>query len=822
MPDKLDVTGNLRAPDAMDIPDTRTSEEFPPTTPDVGLPRSPHRSLWPEVPDYEILGELGRGGMGVVYKARQKSLDRLVALKMIRAGDQATAMDLARFRTEALAVARIDHLNVIQIHHSGEVHGRPFFALELAEGGSLAAHLTRGMLPPEQAAVLVETLARAMEHAHQLGILHRDLKPANVLLVPASGEGGLSLGSPQPPAEPGAKWVPKITDFGLAKLLEGQQSAAAGAQATPSQAVLGTPSYMAPEQALGNHGLVGPTSDVYSLGAILYECLTGQPPFRGQNYAETIMQVLEQQPPAPSSLNPAVPSPLARICLKCLEKDPPHRYASARDLADDLRRYREGKHVLGRGRGHAGRLWDAVRRHPLQAAGALLAVLLLAGLLGKELYDQALRERDKKARIEELLDLVHDREAEAQQAARACKIEDMKDAYVRAETLYERLLEFTGESRQPEWRADRARLSVRHGTELIRLRERDAAVNVLEQARAGLEDLTAQQPDRPDWQLILAEAYHKLGEVYSQRNEWQKSLGSYRKGLEIRIQLVKKDETNRTYRTDLARSHGYLGDVQLVLGLKEAEDSYARAEAIRKQLVEDRGTDVAARFQLARSYWNTGRRLSWIGEEHEAIKAYEDHIAYLETFAASSEIDREFETDLAEAFNDLAELYIDVKPNSFRPDALLRRARGEYERLRQARPEDRTLLVDLLRTHLNFVRYQRKRSPAEANRELEQVDALAQLVGQESDDPHKRLERLQDYYYRKAATAALRSQLVPAKNPELRAEYLRQAREHLTSAERNGYRNAARLKRDVAFEPLHRQPEFEALVRKVEKGATGE
>src|SRR5262249_2520153 len=152
--------------------------------------------------------------------------------------------------------------------------------------------------------------------------------------------------------------------------------------------------------------------------------------------------------------------------------------------------------------------------------------------------------------------------------------------------------------------ADLAQLSVRHGTELIHLRERDAAVKVLEQARAGLEELTAQQPDRPDWQLILAEAYHKLGEVYSQCNEWQKSLGSYHKGLEIRIQLVKKDETNRTYWTDLARSHGYLGDVQLVLGmLKDAEDSYSRAENVRKQLVEDKGTDLPARFQLARSYW---------------------------------------------------------------------------------------------------------------------------------------------------------------------------------------------------------------------------
>jgi tetratricopeptide (TPR) repeat protein len=304
------------------------------------------------VPGYEIHGVLGRGGMGVVYRARQVSLKRLVALKMVLAGPLAGPAELARFRAEAEAVARLQHPNIVQIHEVGEHQGGPFFSLEYVDGGSLAQKLRGGPLPGRQAAELVETLARAVHHAHQRGVVHRDLKPANVLLL--------------------ADGTPKVTDFGLAKRLEGD------AGQTQSGAVMGTPSYMAPEQAAGKVKEVGPLADVYALGAILYECLTGRPPFRGDTLMATLQQVLTEEPVPPSRLQPRVHRDLETICLKCLRKDPRQRYPSAVAVAEDLARFGAGEAVLARREGLAGRLWRRVRRSPVIAASVLAAVVVIA------------------------------------------------------------------------------------------------------------------------------------------------------------------------------------------------------------------------------------------------------------------------------------------------------------------------------------------------------------------------------------------------------------------------------------------------------------
>ncbi|MDR3636345.1 MAG: serine/threonine-protein kinase, partial [Isosphaeraceae bacterium] len=276
---------------------------------------------------YEVLGEIGHGGMGVVYRAWQVPLNRLVALKMILAGPHAGAKAVARFEIEGKAVARLHHPNVVQIFELGTHDGLPYYSMELLEGGSLHARLSRGPLDVREAAELVRTLAATAAYAHREGVLHRDLKPANILL----DEHG----------------TPKITDFGLAKILDAGPGDEAHAALTETDAILGTASYMAPEQAEGRPADISEATDVYALGAILYVCLTGQPPFAGGSRAKTLEFVRSKPPVSPSRQRADVPRGLEDICLKCLEKAPARRYASAQALADDLRRWLDAKRPLG-------------------------------------------------------------------------------------------------------------------------------------------------------------------------------------------------------------------------------------------------------------------------------------------------------------------------------------------------------------------------------------------------------------------------------------------------------------------------------------------
>ena len=324
----------------------------------------------PAVPGYEILGELGRGGMGVVYKARHRQLNRVVALKMILSGAQAGRQQLARFQLEARAVAKLQHPGIVQVFDVGEHDGKPFLSLEFVEGGSLAGKIQGNPWPPQHAAEIVVLLARAMEEAHRHGIVHRDLKPANVLL--------------------GKNGQPKITDFGLAKNVEGESGQ------TASGTVVGTPSYMAPEQALGLTEEIGPRSDVYALGAILYELLTGRPPFKGASIVGTLRQVTSEEPLPPRLFHTRVPVDLNTICLKALHKEPPRRYASAAALADDLGRFLAGEPIEARPVGRVERAVKWVRRRPVVAGLlALLVLVTLGGLAGITwAYAAAVRQRD--------------------------------------------------------------------------------------------------------------------------------------------------------------------------------------------------------------------------------------------------------------------------------------------------------------------------------------------------------------------------------------------------------------------------------------------
>jgi WD40 repeat protein len=347
---------------------------------------------WPAVPGYEILGELGRGAMGVVYRARHQRLKRVVALKMVLGGPHAGPAYLARFRTEAEAAARLHHPNIVQIYENGEHGGLPFLALELVDGGTLHARLGGTPQDPREAAGLVEALARAMHTAHRADVVHRDLKPANVLLAPGDSLHGVPLGG----SAGAVYYQPKVSDFGLAKQLDDPSGQ------TGTDAILGTPGYMAPEQAAGNAEAVGPAADTYALGAILYECLTGRPPFKGATVLDTLEQVRTQEPVPPRALQPKVPRDLETICLNCLRKEPHQRYARAEDLAADLRCFHEGKPIRARPVGSLERAAKWARRRPAAAALLLvggLALLALGGGGAAAYYSTWLR--DTNARLNE-------------------------------------------------------------------------------------------------------------------------------------------------------------------------------------------------------------------------------------------------------------------------------------------------------------------------------------------------------------------------------------------------------------------------------------
>jgi WD40 repeat protein/serine/threonine protein kinase len=455
--DLLEVLESLPAGKAVPV----TREVNPPSAAGVTRERA---ADFPLVPGYEILEALGCGGMGVVYLAYDPELKRQVAIKVIRNGGFAREEELARFHNEAEAIARLQHPNLAQIYEVGEDGGGvPYLVLEYLEGGSLHQHLAGKPQPARAAACLVGTLARAIHHAHERGIVHRDLKPANILLRRKSEVSDHTLGTSQPSV---LDFEPKISDFGLAKFQEG------GARVTTSGAVLGTASYMPPEQVRGETDRIGPAADVYALGAILYEMLTGRPPFQGTSAAETMLLVLADDPVPPRRLQPGVPRDLETICLKCLEKRPERRYSSARALAADLLRFQAGEPIAARPVGTWERGLKWARRRP--AVAALGAAVVAVTAFGFGAVSWQWRQEEQARKHAEAAQRVAERAQEQAEAARTREADERQ-------------------------RYQRLSLSLSVDRSLQFCEEGDVGRGLLHLART----LEWAGPDQDDWQHVL-------------------------------------------------------------------------------------------------------------------------------------------------------------------------------------------------------------------------------------------------------------------------------------------------------------------------------
>jgi serine/threonine protein kinase/tetratricopeptide (TPR) repeat protein len=592
---------------------------------------------------YEIFEEIGRGGMAVVYKARQGGLNRFVALKMIHAATPPET--LSRFRREAETVARLDHPNIVKIHEVGDLAGQPYLALEYVEGGSLAAKLT-GPLAPRVGAALIQTLALAVEHAHERGIIHRDLKPSNVLL---SFNGAAGAGA-VPALTPGA-WVPKISDFGLAKDLTNELAH------TQTGVIVGTPSYMAPEQATGRMHKVGPAADVYALGAMLYEVLTGRPPFHGTTLLDALEQTRSREPVPPSRLQSAVPRDLETICLKCLQKDPHKRYGTSAALAEDLRRFLSGEAIRARPVPRWERAFKWARRRP--AAAGLLAmggVTLVALVVGLWLHTTRLSAAVRRAEAGEAradLNYQQAREAINQMLGRLDKFHATGVPRVEALRLGLRkdaLAFYQGIARAEEGAGPARRFDLARADLLMSgLEEPSASYTVLQQARRLLEELVAEEPENSDYRSELGRCFTGLGQAAATSGRAEEGERFRVKALQVYEELCRAHPDNATWQRARAVCHTNLGVCcQAVERWPEAESHWLQAVRIVEELDRQNPQEDANKFQLAVDYANLALLYSGTGRLEKSFELFGNAEACLTSLSRSHPEETSYRFTLAQ------------------------------------------------------------------------------------------------------------------------------------------------------------------------------
>lgn len=629
---------------------------------------------------YELMDVIGYGGMGVVYKARQRSLNRLVALKMMLGGAHARPDDLTRFKVEAAAIARLKHPNIVQIIEVGERDHCPFLALEYIPGGSLARQLPVQLTYP-QIAQLVETIARAIHHAHERGIIHRDLKPANILLDGATDADPPPVHSAPtllsvpvvlsnantvpaldgPPAPPPGKSdpvklrnlvtaIPKITDFGLAKMLGD------GPDLTKTGAFLGTPAYSAPEQMLGRGGSVGPHTDVYAVGAILYELLTGKPPFQGISPMDTLEMVRSQEPTPPSRVRQQVPRDLEIICLHCLHKEPSRRYSSALLLADDLRRFHDGQPIQARPVGRIERVRMWVKRRP--AAAALIAVSTLALLaisIGGWWSASALRQAAQ-------------REAEQRRVAEA--------NFEQAVQAVEEMLAEVG------------------GVDLAQIPQMEPVRHkLLLKARTFFETFLAERGDDPTVRQTAGRALLHLGDIQSLLDELERAEKSYRQAREL---LAGSEVTQRQARARATSSLGVL--LKRMDRLPDAEAMLREALQERKELVKEAGAGRARLDELAQAHYDLATVLARLPKQRKQAESdYRQAKLILENLTPRTPAHRR---DTARALNNLGMLL--VATDAQEAEVCFRQALAIQDGLSKELPDVLEYRWLLARTHNNL------------------------------------------------------------------------------------------------------------------------
>jgi eukaryotic-like serine/threonine-protein kinase len=618
-------------------PRREADEALPELAVTLNLPGSGRRRALDDAPPiagYQILSELGRGGMGVVYHARQASLGREVALKIILAGAHAGQSERARFRVEAETAARLKHPNIVPIYEIGEQGQLPYLALEFVEGGSLAQAMAVRPLAPIQAAGMVETLARAIDHVHQHGVVHRDLKPANVLLT--------------------ADGVPKITDFGLAKWLDAPSD-----HATQSGTVLGTPSYMAPEQAQGHSGLIGPATDVYALGAILYEMVTGRPPFHAATSQETVQQLLTEEPLPPSRLQPRVPRDLEIICLKCLQKEPTRRYAGAGALADDLRRFLDQKPIHARPTPAWERALKWARRRPAIAglAGISIAASLALAVTGLAYNARLQRERDTaRANFQMALDAV-DRfynQVSENTLLNTPRMEPLRRQLLEtAQEFYERFVR--ERANDPEARVQLGRTYQRLGQLTRQTKSKTEAIEFMKQAIAIQEPLVRAHPDNSEYQSDLAISHANLGGLLGETGRMDEAAQQFRKTIPLWEALVRRNPSLGVYRQRLGHTWFSLGEVcRFSAKSDEARQAHGRARSVLEALVQDE-PKVADHGKELALLINAQAALAFsAGAYAEAGKAFGDALALREVLAREFPDRHVLQHDLAASHANLA------------------------------------------------------------------------------------------------------------------------------------------------------------------------